>query len=477
MKYLLLLLLLSPLMAAAEESPLPELGDSSATSLTSDQERQIGSEVVQRMRQAGYVISDPLITFYMEQLGRSLAMHTQSKQDFTFFVVDAPSINAFALPGGYIGVHSGLILASRSESELASVVAHEIAHVTQHHLARGVEQANRMQLPLSVALIAAILLGGGDPDVANAAIAAGLGGSQQMQLNFTRANEHEADRVGMQLLASSDFAPQGMAAFFSRLQEESRYSGEGAPEFLRTHPVTTARLAEAQSAAERYPPKMHIDTTSYHVAKARIRLHHSKSPAALMQRLDSQEKGQRTDDNDIDNYLRAITYIALQQPAKAKELLQQLVTKTPESIAYRETLGQLHYAQGDYSEAVTLYRNGLQRYPHNEMLALSLGKNLIALHEYSQAREPLQEVLRRKPDSAATYGLMAQLESEAGNQPAAHLALAERYRLLDDPHSALEQLKIAKRISTLDFYYASRIDASIKDIEEAIKNEDELLVK
>ena len=124
-------------MATAAELSLPELGDSSATSLSPEQERQIGSEVVRRMRQGGYIISDPLITAYIDDLGCTLAVHAQSEHDFTFFVVDAPGINAFALPGGYIGIHTGLILASQSESELASVIAHEIAHVTQHHLARG----------------------------------------------------------------------------------------------------------------------------------------------------------------------------------------------------------------------------------------------------------------------------------------------------------------------------------------------------
>jgi predicted Zn-dependent protease len=211
LKKLTLLLVLCTFVVAADEMSLPELGDSSATSLTPEQEQQIGSEMVRRMRKSGYIISDPLITSYIEEVGRSLAVHTQSEQDFTFFVVDAPGINAFALPGGYIGIHSGLLLASRTESELASVIAHEIAHVSQHHIARGIEQANRMNLPLSVAMIAAILLSGGDPNVANAAMAASLGGSQQAQINFTRAHEHEADRIGMQLLAHSEYDPQGMA--------------------------------------------------------------------------------------------------------------------------------------------------------------------------------------------------------------------------------------------------------------------------
>lgn len=475
LKILLLLLFLCPLTVVADEMSLPELGDSSATSLSPEKAQQIGSEVVRRMRKSGYIISDPLITSYIEEVGRSLAVHAQTKQEFTFFVVDAPGINAFALPGGYIGIHSGLLLASRTESELASVIAHEIAHVSQHHIARGIEKANRMNLPLSVAMIAAILLSGGDPNVANAAMAASLGGSQQAQLNFTRAHEHEADRIGMQLLANSEYDPQGMAAFFSRLLDASRYYGEGVPEFLRTHPVTTSRLAEAQSAAEHYPRRMRVDTISYLVARARVRLHHSKSADSLLKELRSKEAETQAHASDIDIYLRAITHIVLQQTSEAERLLQQLVTRAPQSIAYRDTLGQLYHSQGKYPQAVSLYRKGLERYPHNEMLTLSLATNLIALHEYPKGRERLQDVLRRNPSSANAFRLMAQLESEAGNQPAAHLAQAEHYLLLEEPHSALEQLKIAKRITKLDFYHAARIEALDKEITSSLEKAEELL--
>ena len=475
LKKLILLLLLCPLWATADELSLPELGDSSATSLSPEQAQQIGSEVVRRMRKSGYIISDPLVTSYIKDVGRSLAVHTQSAQEFSFFVVDAPGINAFALPGGYIGIHSGLLLASRTESELASVIAHEIAHVSQHHIARGIEQANRMNLPLSVALIAAILLSGGDPNVANAAMAASLGGSQQAQLNFTRAHEHEADRVGMQLLSNSEYDPQGMAAFFSRLLEASRYYGEGVPEFLRTHPVTTSRLAEAQSAAERYPRKMRVDSISYLVARARVRLHHSKSAENLLKELRSKEADTPAHASDIDIYLRAITHIVLQQADEAERLLRQLLRRTPQSIAYRDTLGQLYHTQGKYPQAVSLYRQGLERYPHNEMLTLSLATNLIALHDYARGRERLQDVVRRNPHSATAYALMAQLESEAGNQAAAHLAQAEHYLLLEEPHSALEQLKIAKRITKLDFYHQARIEALDKEITSSLERAHELI--
>ncbi len=470
LKFLILLLALSPLPSLGEAVALPELGDSSATSLTPAQERQIGGEVVRRMRNAGYLIDDPLVTSYIKNVGRTLATHTQGGDAFTFFVVDAPSVNAFALPGGFIGVHSGLILASQTESELASVIAHEIAHVTQHHLARGVEQANRMQLPVTVALIAAILLNSEDSNLSSAVLAGGLAGSQQMQLNFSRAHEHEADRIGMQLLAESEYDPQGMAGFFARLQEQSRYYGEGVPEFLRTHPVTTSRLAEAQSAAKHYPVKMRTDAPSYSVAKARIRLHHSDSAAALMKTLQQRSEEQAvTAEGEL--YLKAITHIALQQQAEAEQILNQLLTHHPDSIAYRETLGKLHYTQGDYKLAVSLYRAGLKRHPHNELLGLSLASNLVALHDYAAAREQLQEIVRRNKQSAGAYQLLAQLESEAGNRAAGHLAQAEYYLLLQEPRSALEQLNTAKKINNLDFYHASRIDALSQEIQGALKSE------
>lgn len=471
MRTLLFTLLLLPLLASGSQIDLPELGESSANSLTPEQERYIGAEMLQRMRRAGLIIDDPLVSNYIKRVGQSLSVHTQSEFDFTFFVVNAPGINAFAIPGGYIGIHSGLILASQNESELASVIAHEIAHVTQHHLARGIELANRMQLPMSVALIAAILLSGGDADVVNAAMAASVGGSQQMQLDFTRAHEHEADRVGIQLLASAEYDPRGMAGFFSRLQDEARYYGEGLPEFLSTHPVTTARLAEAQSAAESHPPVMRLSPPSYLVAKARLRLHHAKSPSTLMKEI---KKDKRTQD-ETSLYLTAITEIALNQFSQAKERLKRLLAMRSESIAYRETLGQLLYQQGAYKQAIKLYQQGLGLYPNNEILVLSLVKVFIADKKYQAGREQLQEVLRHQPDSSTAYQLLAELESAAGNRAGSYLAQAEYYQRINEPHSALEQLKQAKRIKNLDFYHTERVEALKKEIEEQVVYERNLL--
>jgi predicted Zn-dependent protease len=214
---------------------------------------------------------------------------------------------------------------------------------------------------------------------------------------------------------------------------------------------------------------MRTDTTPYLVARARLQLHHSKNAASLMKELDSKRTSPSGESESIDNYLRAITHIALQQPKEAEQLLQQLVTHFPESIAYRETLGQLYRTQGKYPQAVSLYRDGLKRYPKNELLSLSLSENLLAQKKYTQAREQIQDVLRLNPSSTPALRLLAQLEAESGNPAASHLAQAEYYRLLEDHHSALEQLKLAKRTKGLDFYHASRIEALNREIKQELE--------
>jgi len=456
---------------AQSVSDLPEMGDSSSSVLSAEDELRIGKETVRKLRDNNAIIDDPIITEYIQQLGSELAAGADDPAvHFTFFVVNASTINAFALPGGFIGVHAGLIVASESEDELASVIAHEIAHVTQHHIARSVEQANKMNLPMSAAVIAAILLGGADPQVANAALAATLGGSQQMQLNFTRANESEADRVGMQLLASSDFDPHGMAEFSSRLESESRYYGSGVPEFLRTHPVTTTRIAEAQDRARQYPSKMKRDSHYYGLVKARLRLLLADSPDVLLKQLDAAKSpNQRA--SEYDSYLRALIYEKQGKNRAARGQYESLLKRYPNRIAFIYGLAELERSQGQFTKASTLYRRGLEQYPGNELLTLALAKTLYEKKDLTKARELSQQHLVRNPRSSKAYQLLARVEAASGNQAASHMAQAEYYYLTGEPRSALVQLETAKRGNSLDLYLASRIDARTKQIKDELARE------
>lgn len=455
-------------------SDLPEMGDSSSTILSAEDEMRIGKEMMRQLKANGAIIDDPIINEYIQNLGAKVAAGAASTTTrFTFFVVNANSINAFAMPGGFIGVHAGLLLASKTENEVASVIAHEIAHVTQHHIARSVEQANSLNLPMTAAVIAAILIGANDPQLANAAIAAAMGGGQQLQLNFTRANEHEADRVGMQLLAASDYDPHGMADFFSRLQQESRYYGSGIPEFLSTHPVTTTRIAEAQERAAKYPPKATTDSPYYALVRARLRLRFSTSPSALLQQLKTDtSEGKKVTESDT--YLLALLHEKAGDIDASRALYKGLLAKAPGRIAFIHSLAELENRQGNDKEALKLYRQGLKIYPGNTLLNLALAETLIRQHDFQSARELVQQQLVRNQASAEAYRILAKLEAASGNQAASHLAQAEYYYLSGELHSAIDQLNTAHRQSSLDLYHLSRIEARLQQLKDELERDEKM---
>ena len=274
-------------MVHAVEIALPEIGDSAGSLISPQQEYQIGLGFYWRIQQSVDLIDDPEINSYLQSLGYRLVANSDSPHlPFTFFMLPDASVNAFAAPGGFIGVHSGLLLTSEREDEVASVLAHEIAHVTQRHLLRSFEKSKQMSIPMTIAMIAAALLGAADPAIGSAAIMAVQAGGVQSQLNFTRANESEADNLGMHTLVRSGFDALAMPAFFEKLQQTSRfYSGNSVPEFLRTHPVTTSRIADARGRAVRYPSVTHqkIDTLLFYLMREKLRVMAATNLTQLIQ--------------------------------------------------------------------------------------------------------------------------------------------------------------------------------------------------
>jgi len=264
---------LVPVLAPAAEVNLPELGSPADAILSKADEAQIGRAIMHSIRGSGQLVEDPLITEYVNEIGHRVAAYANDgDHKFTFFVVNDPSINAFALPGGFIGVHTGLLEATRSEDELAGVLAHEIAHVTQRHIARAVHANQRQSLLSTAIMLGAIVAGaaGAGGDVMQGAIAVAQGTQAQAQINFTRSNEYEADRIGIAALADAGFDPQGMASFFEVI---SRNSGSGEyrlPDFLNTHPVSSDRIAEARGRAREYPSANTSDSKNYGIARARL---------------------------------------------------------------------------------------------------------------------------------------------------------------------------------------------------------------
>ena len=238
-------------LEANDRIRLPDLGDPAESALSVAEEKQIGRDIMLQIRSAHATVDDLIVEEYADSLGYTLVSHADDAlHDFTFFIIKDNSINAFALPGGYIGVNAGLITTTDDESELAAVVAHEIAHVTQRHIVRAFYHKEKMQGPLLAAMIAGILMGG---EVAEAAVAGGMAGSAQSQINFTRKNEYEADRVGIDLLGRSGFDAYSMATVFEKMQRQAKLYGGAPPEFLSTHPVHGNRIADAKKPRRQVP--------------------------------------------------------------------------------------------------------------------------------------------------------------------------------------------------------------------------------
>jgi len=263
---IVLLLAAGPAPAQTTGSELPDIGTPASQALSLADEYKIGLMIVRQLRESGQIVEDPEINEYLQALGLRLASQAhEGAHRFTFFAVRDSAINAFALPGGFIGVNAGLVTATKDESELAGVLAHEIAHVTQRHIARSIQNASKANLASAAAMLAAILIGattGVPADAVVGSVTAAQGLAAQSQINYTRSNEAEADRVGIGILAAAGFDPVGMPEFFGTMQQRSGGAGRNIPELLRSHPVTSERIAETRDRASRMPRSSAPDSTS-----------------------------------------------------------------------------------------------------------------------------------------------------------------------------------------------------------------------
>jgi predicted Zn-dependent protease len=463
-------LILSLPCAAIE---LPDMGISANTVLSQADEQKLGTNFIRQLRKHVDVIDDVQINNYINTLGHRLSSYSNTpEQPFLFFVIKDSSINAFAVPGGFIGVHSGLILKTSSESELASVLAHEIAHVTQRHIARTIEASQRLSFPALAALIVAAVLAGaaGVPQAGEAALAVVMAGNVQMQINFTRLHEKEADRVGMQTLAKAGFEPRDMPRFFENLQASMRYYEDGVPEFLRTHPVTTDRIAEAYSRAKKYPRPSVSDTPLYHLMKAQLLLETTDNKNKLLKTLNKMlEYGSYRDERAI-HYAIANTSLATMQSEGVQTQIDWLFKNDSDRVIYRLLKTRLALLQKNDVKAMQLYEQALLVYPSDKMLSLDYAEQLLQNNNGEKAKAVLLKISSAyNPDY---YYLLARAYQLTGALAKAHLAMAENYYLIGQTRQAVEQLKLARQIVKKDFYLASRIDARYKELQVELFEED-----
>lgn len=467
-RLLALMLAANVQQATADDLALPDMGDTSQTALSGNDERQLGEAFMRQIRQSLHVVDDPEVSDYIQSIGQRLAAQAEgSSQPFTYFVVQDPGINAFAGPGGFIGVNSGLILATRSESELAAVMAHETAHVTQRHIARTVEATQRMTIPAAAAMLAAILLGSKSGQLGQAAVAMTAAGSVQHQLNFTRSHEEEADRVGMQFLVHAGFDPQAMASFFERLQQANRYSGDSLPAFLMDHPVTESRIAEARSRAAQYAPHQVHDSAQYALMTAKQRVLSAESPGRALEYFRQALKDSQTGGRDTARYGYALALLAREDYAGARKQAHELLAKDPDRVTYLILLARIEMESGNPRTAMKIFSDALQLYPDNHALTVYYAQSLMQAGQAGKARALLQEYVRDKESpEPELYRLLARAQGDAGFPVDGHESMAEYYYLMGQSHPAIEQLKLALRLSKDDFYRTSRVEARLRQLEK-----------
>ncbi|XSG85296.1 MAG: M48 family metalloprotease [Methylohalobius sp. ZOD2] len=437
---------------AAAMPELPDMGSPSDTVLSPDEEKQLGDAFYRNLHQQVRISQDPEIQDYIASLGGHLVAHSEmADRSFHFFVVMEPEINAFAGPAGYIGVHSGLILASESEGELASVLAHEIAHVTQRHLQRAFGVAKRMTLPMAAASLAAILLGTQVPELGQAALVALQAGSMQHQINFTRKNEQEADRIGLRILAESDFDPRSMPAFFERLQQSTRFLGRDIPEFLRTHPVTSSRIADTRARANDFPYHQYTDSLGYLLTKAKLKV----LTATDQEELESEFKSLMARGTDLQRaaarYGLALTRKAQNQLESSRQLFLELMKDFPGQPQFIHGMAETELALNQTDKALSRYRIALERFPASWVLKLEYAGALLDTGHFQDARILLQPmVIAPEKVQPILLKLLSRTYAGLDKQAEAQRYLAEYHYALGDLDKAIAHAELAAKMARED---------------------------
>lgn len=460
---------------------LPDLGDSADASLSEPQERAIGKRIMLEIRADRSYIDDSELNEYLTSIGNRLVAASRgatndNRREFEFFWLNDEAINAFALLGGFIGIHSGLMLATTNESELAGVMGHEISHILQRHQARGAEgQKNKAWLPLA-GLLAAIIASRSNSSSSGQATEAALAGSQalaiQSQLDYSRDFEREADRLGIQVMTRAGFDPRGMVSFFERLQRANRHNDGKAPGYLRSHPLTTERIADMQDRVDQMGAdgKRNVpDNIDYRMAQARMRvLTVGGNDAVAYFRTIVAERTVLTSRADV--YGLALALSRVRDFANAQREINSIRNAT-QRHAWIETLAaEIQTGQRHWDEALAIYRAGMKMFPAHRALLYGY---LDTLYESGQTDVALREVteqLKTIPDDARLYELAAKGYERKNKRLAQHRAIGEAYYRRGNLIGAIEQLEIASKARDGDFYESSSTEARLREWRNEFRN-------
>jgi len=457
---------------ALAQSALPDLGDPSQALLSGGQERKIGETVMRQIRSSGAYLNDPEVNGYLNDLGNRLVTAIPGAPfDFEFFAIGDSGINAFALPGGFVGVNSGVILLAQTESELASVLAHEISHVTQHHIARSVGN-QRDALLMSLAALAAAVLASrshssSSGDMTQAAIASAQGLAIQSQINFTRQNEEEADRLGFERMYAAGFDPSAMATLFERLQRATIWFEGDTPSYFHDHPETYQRIAEAQARAYSNPVRQVPDSLDFHMVRALLKSYEG-TPKDAISFFEHALAEKKYNSEVAARYGLVASLLRAQDFKRALGELATLEKIAPPHPMVEAMAGQVLMQSGQLKAAIARYQIAIERYPAKMQLVYDYPDALLRNNQADKAAGFLSQQLQRFPSDGPLHQIAARVYAALGKQLLQHQHQGEYYAWQGNLRAAVTQFELAVKSSDGEFYQMSAAESRLRQAREEL---------
>jgi len=463
---MLLSALCIPMMISAQQN-LPNMGEPADSALSPLEEQQLGAQFMRQIRARVPMVRDVQLEEYIQSLGMRLAL-ASGKADttgFTFFIIADEQINAFAIPGGYVGINSGLIEVMEYEEQLAGVVAHEVAHVTQRHHARAFATGNRASLSAAAAVLAAILIGQASPEAGQAALAAGLAATQQSSINFTRSNEIEADRIGIEILANAQYDASAMAESFSILRRRnSLNTSAGQLEYLRTHPLDNNRIAEASDRAAGLRDQKRVDQIDFQLFKARLRVLTTRDSGQLMRTATARFKRK----SDVGSaYSLALLHLRSNNLESANTWLEKLEKQAPSHPMAEMLRNEILEADGRGQSSRKRLTALSELYPDRYSIVEKLLEQQIKTRRLADAMDTANRYLRdaSNPNPLA-WRQLASIQQQLGDQASSHESLARYFEGLDELERAMRQLELALQQVPEASQDQLRLRAGLKALEQ-----------
>ena len=443
---------------------LPDLGDSSQLIISAKEEQAIARAILKEVAVSPEIVQDIEVIDYLKNLGNRLVAYSPNKtQQFNFFVVNESSINAFAMLGGVIGVHTGLILASNSESEVASVLGHEIAHVTQRHLPRMIAQQKTDSIKTVLGIALALLVARANPQLSAGTMTAASAMGVQKQLDYTRDHEKEADRVGFQILTDAGFDGRAMVSFFSTLQKGSRFSEGAAPSFLRTHPITTERISDISNRVKDTRYRQIPDNPDFVYIKSKLRATNG-TPQSAVDEFEGNIRDKRYMNEAAERYGLAIAYMRKNDFVKARQEVEWLKTNAKKDALIETLACKLEVATNQSTQALSLYLKALNIYPNYRALIYGLAELYLMTNEPEKTIRLINDKLNIYPDDSYFYELLSRAYSKEGKELLQYQAQSEAYYRKFNLPRAIEQMEFAAKSKDGNFYQKSIVESRLKQL-------------